>query len=414
MMSVREIVSSLRHNQLMPLLVIVQVAIACAILCNAFFLLYQRLEPMLVPDGIAPGQVIEVDQIVANGRSWNQGDIESGRQSLLALPGVESVAPALGIPLSTTMNLAMHLTAASGVKVGVDGYLGQGMVGALGLQVVAGRDFSASEYQEFDMQAGDPFAGRQIPVIITQSLAHQLFPEGNALGGQLRGSNDRSTGGWRVVGVVKHLLRYQLTDASGGKAEYSMLVPAHITNAPLISYVVRAHADQRGQVLKAIPRVLKASFGSSLLPGNPIKANTFESLRDSAFSRWRAAVWLLATVCLVVVVVTAVGIMGLTGYWVQQRTRQVGIRRALGARRVDILRYFLLENLLIVGIGIAAGMALAYGINLYLMRHYELQRLPWTWLPAGAAALFALGQLAVLSPALRAAAVSPVVATRSV
>lgn len=123
-MSVREIVSSLRHNQLMPLLVIVQVAIACAILCNAFFLLYLRLGPMLVSDGIAPRQVIEVDQITANGRSWNEGDIESGRQSLLAIPGVEKVAPAMGIPLSTTMKLEMGLTSPAGVKATADGYLG--------------------------------------------------------------------------------------------------------------------------------------------------------------------------------------------------------------------------------------------------------------------------------------------------
>ncbi|HZX70776.1 MAG TPA: FtsX-like permease family protein [Rhodanobacter sp.] len=413
-MSVRHIVSSLRRNQLMPLLVVVQVAIACAILCNAFFLLDQRLAPMLVPDGIAPGQVIEVDQIVANGRSWSQADIQGGRQALLAIPGVTQVAPAMGIPLSSSMRLGMGLTSPAGVTVTADGYLGEGMLDALGLQLVAGRNFSASDYEDFNMQNGDPFKGKQIPIIITRALATKLFPDGNALGGRLRGSNARASGGWRVIGIVSHLLRYQIADATDGRADYSMLIPARITDTPLISYVVRTRASEREQVLKAIPGALKKQFGSSLLSGNDINPNTFEGLREAVFSSWRAAVWLLASVCVVVVLVTAMGIMGLTGYWVQQRTRQVGIRRALGARRVDILRYFLLENLLIVGIGILAGMVLAYGINLFLMHHYELQRLPWTWLPVGAVALFVLGQLAVLSPARRAAAVPPVVATRSV
>jgi len=59
-------------------------------------------------------------------------------------------------------------------------------------------------------------------------------------------------------------------------------------------------------------------------------------------------------------------------------------------------------------------MALAYGLSLWLMMHYELPRLPWSYLPIGAIALWLIGQLAVLGPALRAAAVPPVVATRSV
>lgn len=101
-------------------------------------------------------------------------------------------------------------------------------------------------------------------------------------------------------------------------------------------------------------------------------------------------------------------------FWVAQRRRQSGIRRAIGATRRDILRYFQIENFLIVTFGIGLGMVLAYGLNLLLMAHYELPRLPPYYLPIGALVLWGLGQLAVLGPALRAAAVPPVVATRSV
>jgi putative ABC transport system permease protein len=86
----------------------------------------------------------------------------------------------------------------------------------------------------------------------------------------------------------------------------------------------------------------------------------------------------------------------------------------LGATRADILRYFQTENFLIVTFGIVIGMLLAYGLSLWLMLHYELPRLPLFYLPVGALALWAIGQLAVLGPALRAAAVPPVVATRTV
>ena len=129
---------------------------------------------------------------------------------------------------------------------------------------------------------------------------------------------------------MRHLLRYQLENATNGRAEYAILLPVHIVGTPILGYVIRAQAAQRSRVLKAVPGVLAKEFGSDLMPGITISANTFESLRDSAFSSWRAAVWLLGTVCLVAAVVTAIGIMGLTGYWVQQRTRYVGIRRDWG------------------------------------------------------------------------------------
>jgi putative ABC transport system permease protein len=98
---------------------------------------------------------------------------------------------------------------------------------------------------------------------------------------------------------------------------------------------------------------------------------------------------------------------------VAQRRRQIGIRRAVGARRGHILSYFRTENFLLSAAGVALGMVLAFGINLYLMQRYEMARMPWYYLPAGAVALWLLGQLAVLGPAWRAAAVPPVEATRA-
>jgi putative ABC transport system permease protein len=123
---------------------------------------------------------------------------------------------------------------------------------------------------------------------------------------------------------------------------------------------------------------------------------------------------MLVLVCVVMLAVTAFGIVGLTSFWVGQRRRQIGIRRAVGATRGHIMQYFQTENFLLSTAGVLLGMALAFGINLYLMQHYELARMPWYYLPGGAVALWLIGQIAVLGPALRAAAVPPVVATRGV
>jgi len=144
-----------------------------------------------------------------------------------------------------------------------------------------------------------------------------------------------------------------------------------------------------------------------------IRKRTFDEVRGDFFRGDRAMAGLLASVCIALLIVTALGIVGLGSFWVAQRRRQIGVRRALGATRGNILHYFQTENFVLATIGIIVGMAMAYGINLFLMRQYELPRLPFLYLPVGALLLWLLGQLAVLGPALRAASVPPVVATRS-
>jgi putative ABC transport system permease protein len=122
----------------------------------------------------------------------------------------------------------------------------------------------------------------------------------------------------------------------------------------------------------------------------------------------------MSVICLVLLAITAAGIVGLTSFWVGQRHKQIGVRRALGATRGDILSYFLTENLLIGIGGVLVGAVLAIGINLWMVTQFEMARLSLAYVAAGVVALLLLGQGAVLAPALRASHVPPVVATRSV
>ncbi len=122
----------------------------------------------------------------------------------------------------------------------------------------------------------------------------------------------------------------------------------------------------------------------------------------------------MGVVCLILLGITAAGIVGLTSFWVGQRQRQIGVRRALGARKRDILRYFQAENLIIAVGGAVLGIVLAIGLNLWLITHYEMDQLPLTYVLVSMLAVLVLGQLAVLVPARRASNVPPVVATRSV
>jgi putative ABC transport system permease protein len=110
---------------------------------------------------------------------------------------------------------------------------------------------------------------------------------------------------------------------------------------------------------------------------------------------------------------TAGGIIGITVYWVDERRRQIGLRRALGAKRSEILAHILTENFFIILLGVGVGSLLALTANVALMHFLEMTKLPTIYIALGSAVLLALGQCAALSPARRAARMSPMEATRA-
>jgi putative ABC transport system permease protein len=410
----RHIVTPLLRHYLMPLLVVVQVALACAITCNALFLLQQRLVPILATDGVSdPGRLIVAWQIAAKGKPWAPSRLLQTEAALRDIPGVDAVSIAGSIPMQVLVQMNGEVIAeGSDAQANAAVYVGDNLVHTLGLKLVAGRDFSLDERV---VQYKDVGINDNGPTIITRALAQRMFPDGNALGKVFRIGKDADAGRRTVVGIVDHLMRNQVTEVSQQSIDYSMVFPGVPGDWPLPTFAVRAHPAAGIETLrKAVKVTIEREFGSEMVQGVEPYYETYSDLRERTLARSKASVWLLGAVSVVVLIVTLAGIMGLTAYWVQQRTRQIGVRRALGARRRDILHWLQLENALIIGVGVAIGMLLAYAFNLWLMTRYEFSRLPISYLPLGAALLLVLGQLAVIGPARRAARVPPAVATRSV
>jgi putative ABC transport system permease protein len=403
----------------MPALVLLQVALACAILCNVFFLAWQRLEPMLAPSGVDADNLILVDNLAAQGRTYTAAESVAGEEALRQVPGVRAASSGFGLPMVSIASIMVNVQGPTRAAVSVNAFFGKGLVQTLGLKLVAGRDFLPSEYRPWGLGASngsnsDWDTGATQPVIITQALADKLFGAAPVVGQMLVDPDDKTGHGYQVVGVVRHLLRNELGLATDGRADYTVLLARNIGNTTMLSYAVRVDPAMRDTALQGVKNAIKRQFGGPTAGGARARVQFYAQRRNDAFRNSRAALWLLLGMVLAIVIVTLVGIMGLTGFWVQRRTRQIGIRRALGARQVQIVRYFLTENLLIVGAGIVVGMMLAYAGNILLMHYYELPHLPWAYLPVGAAVMLVIGQVGVLAPALRAAAVPPVVATRSV
>jgi putative ABC transport system permease protein len=274
---------------------------------------------------------------------------------------------------------------------------------AFGVKLLAGRDFTPDEYLDFKAAQED---NAHVPsVIITRGLAERWFPNQSPLGKPFYVTGKQPQ---IIVGVIDLLARPNKTKAA--EAGYAVVLPINAAYNVGGNYVMRVDPARRGEVLSQVTATLNRVDPNRII----LDRQTFDEMRDKYFKADRAMAYLLVGVSLALLVITALGVVGLASFWVQQRTRQIGVRRALGATRGDILRYFQLENFILATVGIVLGMALAYAINLWLMQKYQVPRLPAAFLPGGAGLLWLLGQIAVLGPALRAAMIPPAIATRTV
>jgi len=407
-MDILPILSTLRRHKITALLLVLEIALTCAIVCNAVFLISQRLDRMKMQSGVAEHELVEVQAYgigkATDARAHAQEDLARLRQ----VPGVKAVALVNEVPFTnSSWNTGIKLDPKQKqATLNATQYFGENLLQTFGTQLVAGRDFTPEEFFEFrDVQRDEALQKKITGVIITRDMGQKLWPGQSALGKTIY-MGDLPV---RVTGVVAGLIRPSLFNGDA-TAQWSMVFPLRMDSDNASHFVLRSAPADRDRVLAAAAAALRKADPHRVI----IEKKTLDDVRGEFFQDDRAMAGLLLGVCIALLVVTALGIVGLGSFWVAQRRRTIGVRRALGATRGNILRYFQTENFLLATIGIVLGMALAYGINLFLMLHYELPRLPAYYFPVGAIALWLIGQAAVLGPALRAAAVPPVVATRSV
>jgi len=409
-MELRPILSTLSRHKLTAWLLILEISLTCAIVCNAVFLIGQRLQRIDMPSGMVEHELVQIQMAYIGNRPDANARAQTDLAALRQIPGVQQVALSNSLPFrvggsNSDVMLDPHQRQRT---LSASNYFGQNLLPTFGVKLVAGRDFRPEEYIDLDtataaLHSGDP-KGLPQTVIITKIMADRLWPGQNALGKTMYFGMGIP---FRVIGVLARLTR---SDELYLGADYSMVLPISINLTAGGSYLIRCAPQDRAQVLKAAIATLKQIDSRRVV----LQKRTYDDVRRAFFSSDRSMAGILVGVCVALLIVTALGIVGLASFWVAQRRRTIGVRRALGATRADILHYFQTENFLLATIGIVIGMVLAFGINLFLMQHYELPRLPAVYFPVGAIALWIIGQLAVLGPALRAAAVPPVVATRSV
>lgn len=401
-MEFRPILSAMLRNKTGVILIALQIAVTLAVLCNALFIIEQRNEKMARPTGIDVENIFRISVRGLDDGYSAELNIAEDMRAIRQIPGVVSATPVSWVPLSggawsqcygrqqepgtPTVCATTFMSDEAGIET-------------LGLNLTAGRGLREHEVLWREQRSDEwPPVG-----LLTQAMADELFPDGENPLGQTLYMNGNPI---QVVGIVE---RMQGAWINWSGFERNILLPM-VIDSPFKVYMVRAEPGERDRLMPLVEEALTQRNPDRIVAG----LDTLENIRFNSYRQdYAMSRFLLLTITLVVVV-TSLGIVGLASYNVTQRTKQIGTRRALGARRVDILRYFLLENWLVTTMGLALGVVLTFGLNYWMVNEFELARLDWRYVPWGVLALWVLGQSAAFLPARRAAMIPPALATRTV
>ena len=207
-MDIRPILSSLRRHKTAAALLAIEIALTCAIICNALFLIQQRLSAIKAPSGVAEHQLLEVGVSGVGATADIDALTREDIAALRAIPGVASVTSINQLPFRRrgSWNTSLALTPDQEVPtLNAAQYMGsEDLVETLGLRITQGRDFNADEYVDFSAIGKTIDATTlSLPVLLSRAAADKLFPDGQALGKTVY----MSTSPLRVIGIVERLPR---------------------------------------------------------------------------------------------------------------------------------------------------------------------------------------------------------------
>lgn len=398
------ILRSLLRNKLGVLLIALQIAFTMTVTVNAVYIIDQRSERMARPSGLDEANIFHLSS-VGYGNNFNESVVSTEDLALIkALPGVLDATVMNAIPVSgsgsstgvglepdrpeTSVQTAMYTA-------------DENVLNTLGLNLVAGRPFTSN-----DIRRGARDMDRtQSTAILTTALAERIFP---GEGMQAIGRTIYNPGGGtiEIVGLVERL---QTPWAESSFIEQSMIIPEVVNDGSTL-YMVRTAPGERDRLMMEVEELLAAQGHERILRNN----RSFEETRENSYRLDSVMATILYVVIGTLMFITAMGIVGLAVFSINRRRKQIGTRRALGATRPAILRYFLLENLLISGSGVVLGALLTLAFNMFLVQTFDMPRIDWFYAPVGMLVLIILGQLAALAPAAKASGIAPAMATRSV
>jgi putative ABC transport system permease protein len=386
------------------ILIAVQIAVTMTIMVNAIAIIQERSTNMARPSGLDEANIFALASVSFVADIDEKRLIDEDLDLLRKLPGVQSATSSNSFPLrqggwSEGLNLEPgegKMDTSSAIY-----FADEHTVETFALKLVDGENFAANQVSWVNRETNDwpPVA------IVSQALAEDLFPDekGSYLGKTFYVNDENPV---NIIGVVETL---QAPWPSWSGLERSMLVPQR-RDAEFVRYIIRTEPGYRDELMPQVEEMLANSNGDRIIRS----MTTMDQTRKLAYLGDAAMIKILTFVVSLLTVITGLGIVGLASFNVSRRTRQIGIRRALGATRTAIVRYFMIENFLVSTVGVVIGGVLAVALNMFMVDAFALKPLSWYVVPAAMIALWAVGQIAVAGPARKASNVTPAIATRSI
>jgi len=416
-MEIRPIASSILRNRTGPILICLQIALTLALVVNSIYLIQLQMEKIARPLGTDVDNIAIFNVALLDPLDDMEPFVKNDLDEIRRIPGVID---------ATAIAQYMHNGGGSGNgfrpvsepnsdlrrDVSVNEVDEHGL-NALGVELLFGRNFRADEifYPTPNASVGPPDV-----VLITESLAQDFFPDSETaeIVGKVIYPGDADTTPIEIIGIIAdvaaHWINYD-SEFTRKAAYHFMLLPMVQTwNGEGHYYTFRTEPGAQDRLMAEVTDKLYEINPDRLF----YEPTTQAELVRASHEGNRALAIILGVISALMIMITAFGIVGLASFTVNQRTRQIGTRRALGAKKRDIFRYFLLENFILTTVGVVLGSALAYGIHLFLFSIMHIPKMTFALIPAGVVVLYILGIVAVIGPALRATAVAPAVASRTV
>ena len=400
--------SSPGHNRTGKVLVVAEVALTLVLLVGAGLLVKSFWHLMRVDPGFNPENLLAL-QISVNAGTDEGPRVASFLDQLQErtrrLPGVESVAISNGLPFEGANNPAFVIEGQAQPENGQEpnGILyitSPDYLQTLGITLLRGRGFSAHDTPNTPLVA-----------LVDEVFARQYFPNEDPVGKRLRQSGSKEVR--EIVGIVRHVEHLNLEGLSASRGEvYFAFNQIPVERVPRfvrrVNLLVRTTVEPLALVQPVRNQIAALDKDQAVF-----NVRTMEEAVARSVSSRRFSMILLTVFAALALVLAAVGIYGVISYSVAQRTREVGIRMALGAQTTDVLKLVVRDGLKLVVIGVLVGLGGALVLT-RLMNTLLFGVTPTDFLTYGAVTLVLIGVAlaACYIPARRATKVDPLVALR--
>jgi putative ABC transport system permease protein len=389
----------LKHGRLRASLVIVEMSLALVLLISAGLLIKASLRLQAVDLGFDPRNAltfaVSLDQKEYPDTTQALALQDELARRLAALPGVTGAAAVTQLPMSGGNGTYYYV---EGETIPDESHrpilqyrnATAGYLQVMKIAVVKGRDFAAEDR-----------LGSAKRVLVNETLAKRHWPNGNPLGHRLV----FSSGTYEVIGVVKDVREFGPDDPPPALAFFS----AAQVYSRTLRYVLRTSGDPTGLAPRVREEVAAVARD---LP--PYAVRTLQSVVDDSTQGDQIMPKLLGVFGAIALLLSLIGVYGVMAYSVSQRTQELGIRRALGAGRTDIVRLVVRQAAMLAGLGAGIGLALSFGATSALSSFlFGVSKFDPIVFGGVTLSLVGVVVLASLVPARRATRVDPLVALRS-